>query len=120
MCENRDFVVPVNILTPFAHAPFSWAARHTTMCLDISCTLCNGRHHSGVCNCQESGSQSADNRVNSSVQPRVGNNSTVHPPVTSGHTPTTTTGFYCVMVTSQCCCKQHRHTFTGQLIQPVE
>ena len=35
MRENRDFVVPVNILTPFAHAPFSWAARHTTMCLDL-------------------------------------------------------------------------------------
>ena len=27
MRENRDFVVPVNILTTFAHAPFSWAAR---------------------------------------------------------------------------------------------
>ena len=36
MRENRDFVVPVNILTTFAHAPFSWAARHTTVCLDIS------------------------------------------------------------------------------------
>ena len=35
MRENRDFVVPVNILTTFAHAPFSWAARHTTVCLDI-------------------------------------------------------------------------------------
>ena len=34
MRENRDFVVPVNILTPFAHAPFSSAARHTTVCLD--------------------------------------------------------------------------------------
>ena len=34
MRENRDFVVPVNILTPFARAPFSWAARHTTVCLD--------------------------------------------------------------------------------------
>ena len=34
MRENRDFVVPVNILTTFAHAPFSWAARHTTVCLD--------------------------------------------------------------------------------------
>jgi len=34
MHENRDFVVPVNILTPFAHAPFSWAARHTTVCLN--------------------------------------------------------------------------------------
>ena len=35
MRENRDFVVPVNILTLFAHAPFSWAARHTTVCLDV-------------------------------------------------------------------------------------
>ena len=35
MRENRDFVVPVNILTTFARAPFSWAARHTTVCLDI-------------------------------------------------------------------------------------
>ena len=35
MRENRYFVVPVNILTPFARAPFSWAARHTTVCLDI-------------------------------------------------------------------------------------
>ena len=26
MCENCDFVVPVNILTPFALALFSWAA----------------------------------------------------------------------------------------------
>jgi len=34
MRENRDFVVPVNILTTFAHGPFSWAARHTTVCLD--------------------------------------------------------------------------------------
>ena len=32
MCENHYFVVPVNILTPFAHAPFSWTAQHT-MCL---------------------------------------------------------------------------------------
>jgi len=34
MHENRDFSVPVNILTTFAHAQFSWAARHTTVCLD--------------------------------------------------------------------------------------
>ena len=26
MCENRNFVVPVNALTPFARALFSWAA----------------------------------------------------------------------------------------------
>ena len=36
MRENRDFVVPVNILTTFARAPFSWAARHTTVCLDLN------------------------------------------------------------------------------------
>jgi len=42
MRENRDFVVPVNIFTTFAHAPFSWAARHTTVCLDDGYTyLCN-------------------------------------------------------------------------------
>ena len=41
MCENRDFVVPVNILTPFAHAPFSWAARHTTVCLDLDIVIFN-------------------------------------------------------------------------------
>ena len=34
MHENHDFVVPVNILTPFVRPPFSWAARHTTVCLD--------------------------------------------------------------------------------------
>jgi len=34
MRENRDFVVPVNILTTFARASFSRAARHTTLCLD--------------------------------------------------------------------------------------
>jgi len=33
MYENRDFVVTVNVLTQFAHAPFSWAARHTTVYL---------------------------------------------------------------------------------------
>ena len=33
MCEYHNFAVPVNILTPFAHAPFSRAAQHTTMCL---------------------------------------------------------------------------------------
>ena len=35
MCENRDLVIPGNILTYLARAPFSWAARHTTVCLDI-------------------------------------------------------------------------------------
>ena len=34
MRENCDLVIPVNILTYFARAPFSWAARHTTVCLD--------------------------------------------------------------------------------------
>ena len=34
MRENRDFDVPVNILTPFAHATFSWATRHTTVYID--------------------------------------------------------------------------------------
>ena len=36
MRENCDFVVPVNILTTFTRAPFSWAARHTTVCLDFT------------------------------------------------------------------------------------
>ena len=27
------FVIPVNILALFAYSPFSWAARHTTVCL---------------------------------------------------------------------------------------
>jgi len=34
MHENYDFVVSVNILTPFVRAQFFWAARHTTVCLD--------------------------------------------------------------------------------------
>ena len=38
MRENRDFVVPVNILTTFVHAPFSWAARHTIVCFDVQIT----------------------------------------------------------------------------------
>jgi len=33
--ENCDFVVLVNILTPIAHALFSWAALQTTVCLDM-------------------------------------------------------------------------------------
>ena len=45
MRENRDFVVPVNILTTFACAPFSWAARHTTVCLDTPFA-----YQFGVCN----------------------------------------------------------------------
>ena len=46
MRENRDFVVPVNILTTFARPPFSWAARHTTVCLDqyISYRWSNWNH----------------------------------------------------------------------------
>ena len=39
MRENRDFVVPVNIFTPFAHAPFSWAARHIPCVLIIMSKL---------------------------------------------------------------------------------
>ena len=31
-CENRVYFLPVNILT--VGAPASWAARHTTVCLD--------------------------------------------------------------------------------------
>ena len=33
MRENHNFVVLVNILTLFVGAPFSWATRHTTICL---------------------------------------------------------------------------------------
>jgi len=39
-CIEYDFVVPVNILTSFAHAPFSWAARHTTVCIDHGLSCC--------------------------------------------------------------------------------
>ena len=35
MCKNCEFVVPVNILTPFLRAPFSWAIWHTTVYLDL-------------------------------------------------------------------------------------
>ena len=34
MHENHDFVVPVNILTPFTSPTFSWATHHTKVCLD--------------------------------------------------------------------------------------
>ena len=34
MREYCNFVVPVNMLTLFVHALFSWATQHTTMCLD--------------------------------------------------------------------------------------
>ena len=37
MRKNCDFIVLVNILTPLVHALFSWAAWHTTICLDSSC-----------------------------------------------------------------------------------
>ena len=49
MHENRDFVAPVNILTPFACVPFSWAARHTTMCLDdiLMAFVCVGINAAG-------------------------------------------------------------------------
>ena len=42
MHENRDFVTPFNVLTPFACTPFSWAARHITMCLDHMTSLITG------------------------------------------------------------------------------
>ena len=35
MGENRNFVIPVNMLTPIAHTPFSWVVRHTTVCLVV-------------------------------------------------------------------------------------
>jgi len=44
VCENRKFVVPVNILTPFVTPSFSWGVRHTTVCLDIK--FCQTRHDS--------------------------------------------------------------------------
>ena len=47
MRENRYFVVPVNILTPFARAPFSWAARHTTVCLDTMFFLIGQKFRKG-------------------------------------------------------------------------
>ena len=33
-CIKSYFVLHVNILTLCTHTPFSWAARHTTVCLD--------------------------------------------------------------------------------------
>ena len=41
MRDNRNFVVPVNILTPVCARPFSWAARHTTVCLDMIAVTLN-------------------------------------------------------------------------------
>ena len=35
MHENCDFIFPINMLTPFGCTPFSWAAQHTTVCLDV-------------------------------------------------------------------------------------
>ena len=41
-CVKSYFVLHVNILTLCAHTLFSWAARHTNVCLDISqFVLCN-------------------------------------------------------------------------------
>ena len=40
MCENRDFVAPVNILTPFVCVQFSLATQHTTVWLDQSTQHC--------------------------------------------------------------------------------
>ena len=31
--ENCNFFIPVNILTPFAHALFSWVALHIIVCV---------------------------------------------------------------------------------------
>jgi len=42
MRENYDFIVPVNILTPFTHALSSYATRHTTVCL-VVCEISNDR-----------------------------------------------------------------------------
>ena len=55
-----------------------------------SCSSCNGQHHSRLSN---NGSQSAGDN---SAQPCTHNGSNIQPPVTSGHTPTTTTGLHCV------------------------
>ena len=36
LCIKTYFVLHVNILTLCTHAPFSWAAQHTTVCLDYT------------------------------------------------------------------------------------
>ena len=63
----------------------------------VACSLCNGRHHTSVCKRHDSSNQSASDTVRPSTQPpRMANNSSVQPPVTSGHTPSTTARLYCV------------------------
>lgn len=62
----------------------------------ISCYFCNGRHHASVCKCHDSSSQSAGDSANHSAQPHTSNNFMIQPPVSSGHTTTTTAGFYCI------------------------
>ena len=62
----------------------------------ISCYFYNGRHHASVCKSHNSSSQSAGDSANHSAQPRTSNNSMTQPLVSSGHTTTTTTGFYCI------------------------
>ena len=52
MRENCDFFVPINILTPFARAPFSWSTRHTTVCLDRLIIVFAKNSACRVCNCQ--------------------------------------------------------------------
>jgi len=61
-----------------------------------SCSFCNGRHHSSVCKRHETSGQFVGDSPRSNVQPRTNNSSTVQPPVTSGHTSTSTTGLCCV------------------------
>ena len=64
----------------------------------ISCSLCNSRHHTSLCKGRGSTSQSVGNHVpptNPSTQ--SSNIPAIQPPLTSQvHTPSTTTGLYCV------------------------
>ena len=50
MCENWDFVAPVNMLTPFPCTPFSWAAQHyrVSWCYNnlLFCPNCTSRANS--------------------------------------------------------------------------
>ena len=62
----------------------------------VSCSLCNGRHHTSICKQRDSNGQSAGGSGNSSAQSRTVSSSTTQAPLTLGHTPSTTTGLYCV------------------------
>ena len=62
----------------------------------VSCSLCNGRHHISICKQHDSNGQSAGGSGNSSAQSRTVSSSTTQAPLTLGHTPSTTTGLYCV------------------------